>query len=142
MNLEYTYKLLNLIILLPWILMIVFPQKAFTRKLINGAFFPMFMAIAYTLLFVIFMGKGEGGMSSLADLRLAFDHSGILLLAWVHYLAFDLLVGSWIFFDAQQKGIAHAWLIPCLILTLMAGPVGFLLYYILRGIKVKTWNLK
>ena len=34
--------------------------------------------------------------------------------------------------DAQRNGIRHIFVIPCLFLTLMAGPVGLLLYFVLR----------
>jgi hypothetical protein len=53
-------------------------------------------------------------------------------IAWVHFLAFDLFVGRWIYLDSQERGV-RAWLMaPILFLTLMLGPVGFLLYLIMR----------
>jgi hypothetical protein len=54
--------------------------------------------------------------------------------AWVHFLAFDLFVGRWIYLDSQDRQIS-AWLMaPVLFLTLMLGPAGFLLYLIVRSI--------
>jgi len=55
-------------------------------------------------------------------------------LAWVHFLAFDLFVGRWIYLDSQERKINN-WLIsPILFLTLMLGPVGFVAYTVLRRI--------
>jgi hypothetical protein len=55
-------------------------------------------------------------------------------IAWVHFLAFDLFVGRWIYLDSRDRQIS-AWLIaPVLFLTLMLGPAGFLLYLIVRSI--------
>jgi hypothetical protein len=55
-------------------------------------------------------------------------------IAWVHFLAFDLFVGRWIYLDSQQRRIS-AWLMaPVLFLTLMLGPVGFLFYLIVRAL--------
>jgi hypothetical protein len=54
------------------------------------------------------------------------------LAGWIHYLAFDLFVGAWESRDAQRLGISPILVAPCLFLTLMAGPVGLLLYAILR----------
>jgi hypothetical protein len=34
--------------------------------------------------------------------------------------------------DAQKQGISHWFVIPCLGLTLMLGPIGFALYLLLR----------
>jgi hypothetical protein len=48
----------------------------------------------------------------------------------MHYLAFDLLIGVWQTGRAVQRGIARWILIPCLLLTFMFGPVGWLLFVI------------
>jgi hypothetical protein len=51
----------------------------------------------------------------------------------VHFLAFDLFVGRWIYLDSQERRIS-AWLVaPVLFLTLMLGPAGFLLYLAVRS---------
>jgi hypothetical protein len=53
-------------------------------------------------------------------------------MGWVHYLAFDLFVGSWQLRDAKRLDIAHVQLIPCLLLTLLLGPIGLVCYFALR----------
>ena len=58
----------------------------------------------------------------------------MLPLGWIHYLAFDLMVGRWIVKDSIDEHISHVLVVPCLILTLMAGPVGWLLYCLVRRI--------
>lgn len=45
---------------------------------------------------------------------------------------FSLFIGSWQVEDAPQHGIPHAALLPCLILTAVAGPIGFALHIGLR----------
>lgn len=57
----------------------------------------------------------------------------LLLAGWVHYLAFDLFIGSWEVRDAQRHGLSHLLVVPCLALTFLFGPVGLLLYLGLRG---------
>jgi len=61
-----------------------------------------------------------------------FTNEWAALAGWIHYLAFDLFVGCWEVRDAQAKNISHWYVIPCLILTFLFGPIGFLLYSILR----------
>jgi len=57
---------------------------------------------------------------------------------WIHYLAFDLLVGRWETQDAAARGIP-AWLVvPCLALTFMFGPAGWLLYVGLRTVHARV----
>jgi len=54
-------------------------------------------------------------------------------IAWVHFLAFDLFVGRWMYLDSQERRIS-SWLIaPVLFLTLMLGPAGFLSYLAIRS---------
>jgi len=81
------------------------------------------------------MGFGEGGggnFSSLAGVRTLFESDYALLGGWIHYLVFDLFIGAWEVRDAQRLRINHFLVIPCLFFTLMAGPVGLLMYFILR----------
>ena len=55
-----------------------------------------------------------------------------MLAGWVHYLAFDLFVGSWQVRDGQEHHIPHWAIVPALILTFLFGPAGLLLYAIIR----------
>jgi hypothetical protein len=67
-----------------------------------------------------------------------FQNKWLLLAGWIHYLAFDLFIGSWQVRDAAKQGISHWLVIPCLALTFMFGPIGLLLYFLLRGVKVSS----
>jgi hypothetical protein len=82
-----------------------------------------------------------GGFSSLSSVALLFQNRDLLLAGWVHYLAFDLLVGSWEVRDAQRIGIRHYLVVPCLVLTFLFGPAGWLLYLLLRSVATRTVGL-
>jgi hypothetical protein len=73
-----------------------------------------------------------GGFGSLQEVTILFSDPNLLLAGWIHYLAFDLFVGAWEVRDAQRQGIHHLLVIPCLLATLMAGPAGLALYWLLR----------
>jgi hypothetical protein len=62
----------------------------------------------------------------------AFSAPHIAVAGWIHLLVFDLFVGAWETRDAQRRGVPHLLLVPCLIVTLMIGPVGLLLYVLVR----------
>lgn len=139
MDIELAYKVLNGIILIPWLCMIIIPRSKITDWLIKTSSFSILMAVVYLFCFIVFFGTGDGGMGSIKDLSTAFQVPGIVLLAWVHYLSFDLFVGGWIFLDAKAKNINHFVLIPCLIFSLMAGPVGLLIYWLVCKLFKKGW---
>ena len=64
-----------------------------------------------------------------------FDSPGGATIGWIHYLAFDLFVGTWISRNADAHKISRWFQIPILFFTLMAGPIGLLLYHLLRQLK-------
>jgi hypothetical protein len=70
--------------------------------------------------------------SSLYGVMIGFSAPHIVLAGWIHYLIFGLFVGAWETRDAQRRGIPHLMVVPCLIATLMIGPVGLLLYVLVR----------
>jgi hypothetical protein len=70
-----------------------------------------------------------------------FSNDWHLLAGWVHYLAFDLFIGSWQVRDAQKHRVPHLAVVPGLILTFLFGPVGLLLYRTIRFLRIRTLKL-
>ncbi len=132
MKAEQIFSIANLIAMLSWIILAVAPRWILTRKIILSGAIPLLLSGAYLILIVLFFGAAEGGFSSLAGVMKLFTNEWAVLAGWIHYLAFDLFVGIWEVKDAQAKNISHWFVLPCLFLTFMLGPIGFLLYSILR----------
>jgi hypothetical protein len=57
----------------------------------------------------------------------------VLVAGWIHYLAFDLFVGTWIASEADRLGWNRVVQAPILIATFMFGPIGLLLFFIMRA---------
>ncbi|MDQ3088231.1 MAG: ABA4-like family protein [Acidobacteriota bacterium] len=131
MNAENIFLIANTTALLSWIFLAVAPRWKWTQ-LIVGEIIILLLAAAYLILVVLFFGQAEGGFSSLPDVMKLFTNKNVALAGWIHYLAFDLFVGVWETRDAREKGISHWFVLPCLFLTFMFGPIGFLAYYGLR----------
>ena len=94
---------------------------------------PALLAVAYLLLIVAGVGETEGGgFGSIAQVRALFANDAALAAGWLHYLAFDLFVGTWIAEDSRPRRVPALLVVPCLVLTFLFGPVGLLLYLILR----------
>ncbi len=135
---DTAYQWANTLVLLPWLLMMVAPGWKWTKKIILGLFFPVLFALAYLILFIlVFEADTFSDFSTLDGLLGLFSQKEAVLVGWLHYLSFDLLVGTWEYTDSQKNKIPHYILIPCLVLTLMAGPVGLLLYWVIRWFRTK-----
>jgi hypothetical protein len=136
MNPEIIFSIANTTALLSWIWLAVAPRSVWTRRIVWTAI-PLLLSAAYLILVVLFFGGVEGGFGTLADVMKLFDNKHAALAGWIHYLAFDLFVGSWEVRDAQEKNISHWFVVPCLFLTFLLGPVGFLAYNAVRLVAAK-----
>lgn len=125
---EQLFSIANLTAMLGWILMIVLPRWRWTARIVLSGLIPLLLSLVYLVLIVTTFGRTEGGFGSLAEVAKLFRSDWVLLAGWVHYLVFDLFVGSWELRDAQRNGLSHWLVIPCLLLTFLFGPIGFLLY--------------
>ncbi len=77
-------------------------------------------------------GEVEADFSSIEGVRAIFASDGGVTIGWTHYLAFDLFVGIWIARDADAKQFSRLVQAPILFATFMAGPVGLLLWLLIR----------
>ena len=132
MSAESIFSLCGMIALPGWLLIALLPRWKYSATLISGLIIPAILGLVYAWLIFSHMGSTEGNFDSLAGVRTLFSNDFLLLAGWIHYLAFDLFIGSWEVRDAQRHGIHHLAVIPCLFMTLMLGPVGLLVYLLVR----------
>jgi hypothetical protein len=128
------FSAFNMLAIVGWILMIagVIFQRPFLRDTLAGTWWPMLLSAAYTAFIVFFFGQAEGGYGTLEDVQLLFANPWIALAGWVHYLAFDMFMGSRIARQTMELGMPRWILIVLLPLTFMFGPIGYLAF---EGIK-------
>jgi hypothetical protein len=126
------FSIANAVAVCGWLLLIVLPGKKWVTHVVAGVAVPAAFAALYTAIIAAHFFGSAGGFSSLPDVALLFSNPWLLLAGWIHYLAFDLLVGSWETRDACERGIGHMFVVPCLILTFLLGPAGWLLYLAVR----------
>lgn len=93
---------------------------------------PLAWAVLYVVLLAQGLPEAEGGFNSIEGVRGLFANDSALTAGWLHYLAFDLFVGTWIARDSVERGVHALLAAPCLALTLMFGPAGLLAYFLLR----------
>jgi hypothetical protein len=129
LNPDLTFRAGNLVALAGWIALAVSPPARRWTPWVwraTGWITPLLLALAYVVLLVGHWGPG--GYGSLAEVRLLFDRPGLLAAGWLHYLAFDLFVGTWIARQAAERRLPHAAVLPCLALTFLFGPAGLLAF--------------
>lgn len=140
MNYSLLFKIANAAVIPAWFLLVAFPRKRVTKIVVQSYLYPVLLSVLYLSLFILSWG-GEGGMDTLENLKTSFARDEVLVLGWVHYLVFDLFIGAWMVRDAESHAIQHLRIVPSLILTLFAGPVGLLSYLVIRWTKTKKLTL-
>lgn len=136
MLLEMIISIGSTTILLPWILLIVFPNWRGTQWCIHSVVIPVLIGALYVWLYVTGVLTTDSSLSgnTVEDLIALYSVPEIAVAAWVHFVVFDLFVGAWQVRDAGRRGIKHLWVVPCLLLTLFAGPLGLMLYLGVRSV--------
>ena len=134
---ETLFKLSGLLVLPFWALMIFLPRWRVTRRLMSSPLVAAAPAAVYAALVIPRLGEIWPAVSNpeLSGVAALLGSPAGATIAWLHFLAFDLFVGRWVYLDGRERGV-NAWLMaPVLFLTLMLGPCGFLLYLAVRGTK-------
>lgn len=142
MDADLLFTIANRAVLPAWILLAVAPRWVWTRRLIFSALIPVLLAAVYV--YALFMAEvpEEANFGTLSGVMIFFQVPFAVTAGWVHYLVFDLFVGAWEARDAERHGISHWFVIPCLFFTLMLGPVGLLMYLLLRWFMRRTLTLE
>lgn len=101
----------------------------------SGLVVPLLLAVAYAVVFPALYLNAPGGYGSIdAVLTLLTSDRRIVLAAWLHYLAFDLLVGGYIVIESRNLNIRPLARVPALVLTFLFGPAGWLWFRIQAAI--------
>ena len=127
----------NAAVIPAWLLLLLAPHWKWSARVICGGLVPLLLAIVYSGLMWNYWGDADADFSSIAGILTLFQNPGLLVAGWLHYLAFDLFIGSWEVRDAQQHGISHWLVAPCLLLTFVFGPIGLGVYLVARAVKLR-----
>lgn len=123
-----------------WALMILLPGWSVKKRVVEWTAFPVAVSVVYVVGIAVVLGRTGPGVvadfgSSEGVVRL-LSRPDVALVAWIHILAFDHLVGVVIFRDNLRHGIVSLPVQSVLLfLTLMFGPLGFLAYWTVRVVR-------
>ena len=103
---DLMFTLANMVAAAAWLLLATAPRQRWvsliTRLIVPGLFAMVYVGIAAATL-----SGSDGGFSSLDGVARLFANRWLLTAGWLHYLAFDLLIGTWEVRDAQRRGVGH-----------------------------------
>jgi hypothetical protein len=131
MSPELLFSITNGLAVLAWLLLAAMPGRRWVTDIVTGKAVPMLFAVLYVVIVATTIAGAEGSFSTLTGVATLFTNPWLLVAGWLHYLAFDLLIGTWEARDACERGIPQLLLVPCLFATLMFGPAGWLLYMVI-----------
>ena len=144
---DIIYLWLNLGVIPFWFMLIFFPQSKICRFFVTSIFpYLIFGAVFIHLLYILY--KSEYAFLQSFNLYLGFNElvnlfsdPSFTLLFWVHFLSINLFCGSWIVKDSQKLLISKHLVFLPLIFTYFVGPVGILIYWIIRIFFAKKISL-
>jgi hypothetical protein len=130
------FRLSNLLVLPLWGLMILLPRWRWTGRIIRSPWVSAAPALLYAALVLPRLGAIWPAISrpTLGGIATLLGSPEGATIAWVHFLAFDLFVGRWIYLDSQERRLAVWLTAPVLFLTFMFGPLGFVSYLVTRAV--------
>ena len=141
------YLWINIGVLPFWLLIIFFPQSHLCKYLATSIFPIFLLSAAYIfILYQAYIGSFDFignfnlylGLSYVSEL---FRDDLYLLMFWTHFVAVNLFIGGWILKDSNKFGINKFVLAFPLIITYLIGPIGILLYWIMRIFYAKSLSL-
>lgn len=139
MTLDGIFSAASMLAMICWIGLVLSPWAVWIPRIVVPLGTSILFGVAYLVLIIGAPGWAEGGFGSLDEVTRLFADKRMLLAGWLHYLAFDLFVGAWIVREAKRLHISHWLIVPSLFLTFMFGPVGLLLFLVIRQLKRAPW---
>ncbi len=120
-----------------WLLLILAPNHALTNFFAQSIIAPLLLAIGYVYLsYNLYLESnifdGFNLYYGLDELYSIFANETLLLIFWLHFLAISLFAGAWIVRDSKKYLIPKIVSIPSLILTYFSGPLGLVVYWLVR----------
>jgi hypothetical protein len=132
---DQVFRIANVLALLGWLSLgaSVALRRPRLRTLLAGRAVPLLLSSGYVAILGAHWSQGSGSFSSLAGVASLFQSPWLLLAGWIHYLAFDLFIGTWIAADAEAIEAPRWVLIAVLPAVFLFGPAGFLLWFLLKA---------
>jgi hypothetical protein len=133
------FSVFNMLAMSGWIILAlgVALKRDWLRDAVAGTYIPIVISAAYAILITFFFAGAEGGFDTLENVQKLFTSPWAALAGWIHYLAFDLFVGSRIARGFAEQGLPRWPLVVLLPLTFLFGPIGYLAFEIIKATNLR-----
>ena len=138
LTLENIYLWTNFGILPFWLMMIIIPNSKATQILVNSIILPLILSATYVYVVYQAILLDEPLLDifklylSSDNLYTVFATENFLLIFWIHFIALNLFLGSWVSRDGVKYNIPRRFVFIPLILIYFTGPLGIVLYWFFR----------
>ena len=135
---ENIYLWANFAILPFWLMLMIIPNSKFTQFFVNSIILPLILSATYIYIIYQAVLTNEPIFDvfklylSLDNLYILFATESFLLVFWLHFIALNLFLGSWISRDGIKYNIPRSLVFLPLILVYLTGPLGLVFYWIIR----------
>ncbi|MEO0464548.1 MAG: ABA4-like family protein [Pseudomonadota bacterium] len=131
------FSAVNILALVAWVGLIALPRwpalLSGIMYLVVGGLCALYAVLLVSVLSGFIPAGNEGAdFTTIEGVRSIFASDIGVIIGWTHYLAFDLFVGLWIARDADAKFFSRWLQAPILFATFIAGPVGLLIWLLIR----------
>ena len=144
---ENVYLWANFGVLPFWLMIIFIPNSKITHTFVNSIILPLLLtgAYIYTLYQTILLDEPILDIFtlylSLDNLYTIFATEIFLLVFWLHFLALNLFLGSWLSRDGMQYVVPRTVIVISLVLVYFTGPLGLVFYWLIRIFYAKRLRL-
>ncbi len=123
-----------------WLLMIFAPTWSVTTRIVSSPLTVLPLLAVYTVLAVqvfpeLWTAVSTPDIDTFRELAALAEGAGAL---WAQVIAWDLLVGQWMFLQSRKLGLSPWLMGPLLVFTILLSPFGLLVFLALRAVRRGT----
>ncbi|MEV2256444.1 ABA4-like family protein [Streptomyces sp. NPDC050147] len=120
-----------------WLLMIFAPGWRTTARVAASPLtvlpiLAVYVAMALPVLPELWAAVSSPDIDGFRELLVLANGAGAI---WAQVIAWDLLIGQWMYHEARRVGIHPLVMGPLLVLTILLSPFGLLLFLLLRAVR-------
>ena len=144
---DMIYLWLNIGVVPFWFILMFFPNSKVCGVFVSSVFPIFILSIIYLYLIYYYFIAGYDFVQNFS-LYLGLDYLGelfseraFLIIFWTHFLAINLFCGSWIVSDSRKFSMSKILVFIPLVITYFTGPLGILIYWLIRIFYAKRISL-
>ncbi|MCX4968330.1 ABA4-like family protein [Streptomyces sp. NBC_00654] len=120
-----------------WLLMIFAPRWATTTRIVSSPLtvlpvLAVYLVLALPVFPELWTAVSNPDIDAFRDLAALGNGAGAL---WAQVIAWDLLLGQWMFLQARKLAVSPLVMGPLLVLTILLSPFGLLIFLAIRAVR-------